>query len=625
MIVTSTSKVLSRLFVIVVAVIVIAVLYLAKIVFLPLAFAILFAFLLAPVVSALERIRLPRVFAVLVVILGFCCILLLIGWVSVAQLVSIANDLPTYRANVAEKVAAIHIPKDSAFGRARGEVEHLNQQVGLANSSTAPDLHANDKKTLGATPDRPVQVQEVTRADGRLVQIGGIIEPLVTVFLTVVFTFFVLLEREDLRNRLIGLTGDGHLNLMTQAMNDASNRISRYFSLQLLVNVIYGSIVFSALYLIGLPHALLFGALAGLLRFIPYIGAPIAAILPIVLSLAVFHAWTNSLYIASTFLFLEVVTANFAEPRLYGKHTGLSSLAILIAAAFWTLIWGPVGLVLSVPLTVCLVVVGRHVSYLEFLTIMLGDQPPIPLSAAYYQRLLARDEREAEDILVTYLKDKPLDDLYDSVVIPALNLSEQDRHQKDLEETTVHFIHQTTRDLVEDLGQKENLDPAVEKLDNASVDTKSVQPIRVLCVPVRGPADELGAIMLAQILERSEIPSRAIALMRMDEVLAIATAEKPEIIFMSGLPPFGVSRARRLYRTLRASHPNVKIMIGIWSYSDEESKTAHEISRGEEEHAATTLAQALAQVRSFLGEAESSDAGQIEPESLVETPDASAA
>ena len=142
---------------------------------------------------------------------------------------------------------------------------------------------------------------------------------------------------------------------------------------------------------------------------------------------------------------------------------------------------------------------------------------------------------------------------------------------------------------------------------------------------MRGPADELGAIMLAQILERSEIPSRAIALMRMDEVLAIATAEKPEIIFMSGLPPFGVSRARRLYRTLRARHPNVKIMIGIWSYCDEESKAAHEISRGEEQHAATTLAQALAEVRSFLGEAESSDAGQIEPESLVETPDASAA
>jgi len=624
LIVTSTSKVLSRLFVIVVAVIVIAVLYLAKIVFLPLAFAILFAFLLAPVVSLLERIRLPRVFAVLVVILGFCCILLLIGWVSITQLISIANDLPTYRANVAEKIAAMHIPKDSAFGRARGEVEHLNQQVGLANSTTAPDLH-NDKKTLGATPDRPVQVQEVTRANGRLVQIGGIIEPLVTVFLTVVFTFFVLLEREDLRNRLIGLTGDGHLNLMTQAMNDASNRISRYFSLQLLVNVIYGSIVFTALYLIGLPHALLFGALAGLLRFIPYIGAPIAAILPIVLSLAVFHAWTNSLYIASTFLFLEVVTANFAEPRLYGKHTGLSSLAILIAAAFWTLIWGPVGLVLSVPLTVCLVVVGRHVSYLEFLTIMLGDQPPIPLSAAYYQRLLARDEREAEDILTTYLKDKPLDDLYDSVVIPALNLSEQDRHQKDLEETTVTFIHQTTRDLVEDLGQKENLDPAVEKVDNAPADTKSIQSTRVLCVPVRGPADELCALMLAQILERSEIPSRAIALTRTDELLAIAEAEKPEIIFMSGLPPFGVSRARRLYRTLRARHPNLKIMIGIWNYTDDESKAAQEISRGEEQHAATTLADAVSQVRSFLGEPESSDTVQTSPPSLVQAPDASAA
>jgi hypothetical protein len=254
---------------------------------------------------------------------------------------------------------------------------------------------------------------------------------------------------------------------------------------------------------------------------------------------------------------------------------------------------------------------------------MLGDQPPIPLSAAYYQRLLARDEREAEDILTTYLKDKPLDDLYDSVVIPALNLSEQDRHQKDLEETTVTFIHQTTRDLVEDLGQKENLEP--EKEGPVASKPETVKSTRVLCVPVRGPADELCALMLAQILERSEIPSRAIALTRTDELLAIAEAEKPEILFMSGLPPFGVSRARRLYRTLRARHPNLKIMIGIWNYTDDESKAAQEISRGEQEHSATTLADAVAQVRSFLGEPESSDTVQTSPPSLVQTPDASAA
>src|SRR4051794_3060884 len=436
---SSTARVLSRLWFVVVAVVAIAILFLAKVLFLPLAFAVLFAFLLAPVVSWLERLRLPRPLAAVLVIFGFAALLAAAAWMLFTQLVAVTNDLPTYRDNIAQKMQAIHSPSDSAFSRARREVERLSEELGLANSSAV--LHTPPAKTgskqPGASPDRPVQVREVAQPTGRLDQLGGILEPLTTSFLCVVFTFFVLLQREDLRNRIIHLSGDRNLSVMTQAMKDASARISRYFSLQLAVNASYGTLVFAALHFIGLPHALLFGSLAGLLRFVPYVGAPVAALLPTLLSLAVFHGWEHSLMIVGTFTLLEVVTANYLEPRIYGKHTGLSSLAILLAAAFWTLIWGPVGLVLSVPLTVCLVVVGRHVSYLEFLTIMLGDQPPIPTSVAYYQRLLAHDEREAEHILSTCLKDKPLEELYDSVVIPALNFSEQDRYQKDLDESTV--------------------------------------------------------------------------------------------------------------------------------------------------------------------------------------------
>jgi predicted PurR-regulated permease PerM/predicted N-acetyltransferase YhbS len=623
---SSTSRILSHLSVIITAVLVIAVLYVAKIVFLPLAFAILFAFLLAPAVSLLERIHLPRVMAVLVVILGFGVILGSIGWAVVVQLISVADDLPTYRANITEKIEAIHSPKNSAFGRARGEVEHLNQQLGLASATTIPDLHAPEKKQLGATPERPVQVQEVARPTGRLDQVNGILEPLLTCFLTVVFTFFVLLEREDLRNRVIGLTAHGHLNLMTQAMNDASLRISRYFSLQLMVNTVYGSIVFLALHFIGLPHALLFGALAALLRFIPYIGAPVATILPTILSLAVFHEWTNSLYIVSLFLFLEVITANYAEPRLYGRHTGLSSLAILIAAAFWTLIWGPVGLVLSVPLTVCLVVVGRHVPYLEFLTVMLGDQPAIPPSSCFYQRLLARDEREAELILETYLKDKTLKDLYDAVVIPALHMSEQDRYQNDLEESTERFIHQTTRELIEDLGQREDLDPEKETIDDDALEEpKPTKLAKVLCVPVRDDGDELGAIMLGQLIERAGLQAVSIPVRRVDEVLATAAQEEPEIVFLSGMPPFAMARARRLYKSLHARNPHLKIMIGIWNYTDDETKAAQEISRGGEEHISTTMAQALSQIRTFLGEPDASQASFAKQSPLLEVHSESAA
>lgn len=602
---SSMTRVLSRLYITLISVLVIAILYLAKVLFLPLAFAILFAFLLAPAVSLFERMRLPRILAVLIVILGFGSVLGIIGWTVLNQLVDVADDLPVYGTDIAEKMAAIHGPTNSPFGRARREVEHLNQQLGLANSTPATAAmlqHPSDQKAPGTSAEKPLQVQEVERPSGRLVQLGGIVEPLLTGFLSVVFTFFVLLEREDLRNRVIRLTGHDHLNLMTQAMNDASRRISRYFLLQAMVNTVYGALVFIALYLVGLPHALLFGALSAMLRFIPYVGAPFAALLPTILSLGVFHEWTNSLYIMSIFLFLEVVTANYAEPRLYGKHTGLSSLAILIAAAFWTLLWGPVGLILSVPLTVCLVVVGRHVPYLEFLTVMLGDQPAIAPSAGFYQRLLARDEREAEEILENCLKEKSLEELYDTVILPALVMSEQDRHQKDLEESTVRFILKTTRDLIEELGTKEAAEPTKENTSgilSAEV-TPTIIP-KVLSIAVHDDADELGAIMLAQLLECRGMRSIAVPVGRLEQVLSIASTENPDVAFLCGLPPFGMARSRRLYRSLRVQHPQLKIMIGIWKYPDDGAKAAQEISRGEEGRITTTLAEAVAQVRSFLG------------------------
>ncbi len=250
------------------------------------------------------------------------------------------------------------------------------------------------------------------------------------------------MQREDLRNRLIRLAGDRHVTVTTQAMNDATRRISRYFSLQLLINLIYGCLVWAALYLIGLPHSLLFGSLAALFRFVPYIGSPVAALLPTLLSLAVFQGWSRTTMIVGVFLVLELFTANYAEPHIYGRHTGLSSLAILVAAAFWTLIWGPVGLALSVPLTVCLVVMGSHIPSLEFLTVMLGDQPVVPPFTCFYQRLLARDQHEASEILETCLKDGSLETIYDSVLIPALILSEKDRLEGDLDESTIGFIRQ---------------------------------------------------------------------------------------------------------------------------------------------------------------------------------------
>ena len=334
-----------------------------------------------------------------------------------------------------------------------------------------------------------------------------------------------------------------------------ARRINRYFSLQLLVNLAYGSIVAAALYLIGLPHPLLFGALAMLLRFIPYIGAPVAALIPTVLSLAVFHGWSKSRFmIAGTFFLLEVVTANYIEPHVYGRHTGLSSLAILVAAAFWTLIWGPVGLVLSVPLTVCLVVMGRHIPSLEFLSVMLGDQPVIPAWACFYQRLLARDEREASEVLESSLKDKTLVEAYDSVLIPALIMSEEDRMHRDLEDATIRFIRQTASELIEEVGFRENLEEQKQE-GPPSPGEEHTPAIKVMCIPVRDEVDELAAMMLAQLLDSRRINAFATQVLRIEEMLEKTAQDqtryrlsvRPAALRHRPLQPF--------YRTLRVPQP----------------------------------------------------------------------
>jgi predicted PurR-regulated permease PerM len=599
---SSTMKLLSRLWFVVVAILVIGVLYLAKVLFLPLAFAVLFAFLLAPVVSLLERIRLPRALASIVVILAFVAIVGTAAWILFTQLVAVTNDLPTYRDNITQKMQAIHRPSNSAFSQAWTEVQQLSEELGLANSSATLPSPKPGSKQLGATPERPVQVREVARPTGRLDQLGGVVEPLTMSFLCVVFTFFVLLQREDLRNRIIHLSGDHNLGLMTQAMKDASARISRYFTLQLAVNVTYGALVFLALYLIGLPHSLTFAAVAALLRFVPYVGAPIAVALPTILSLAVFTGWEHSALIVATFVLLELVTANYAEPRIYGRHTGLSSLAILVAAGFWTLVWGPVGLILSVPLTVCLVVMGRHVPALGFLTVMLGDQPVVPPATCYYQRLLAHDQREASEIVDTCLKDASLESIYDSVVIPALVLSEQDRAQGDLDDENVAFIRGTTRELIDELGLRDVPEEAADA--SQAMKGRKLPPLKVLCVPVRDETDELGTTMLAQLLEAAGFAAESIPVRRLDEILATIAEGNPDVVFLAGLPPFGMARAHRLYRNVRAKFPHMRLIIGIWGYTDDVEKAAQKISRNEPVHVSTTLADGMAEIRALASSGE---------------------
>ena len=327
----------------------------------------------------------------------------------------------------------------------------------------------------------------------------------------------------------------------------------------------------------------------------PYIGAPIAALTPTLLSLAVFPGWRHSAEIFGVFVVLEIITANYVEPHVYGRHTGLSSLAILIAAAFWTLIWGPVGLILSVPLTVCLVVMGSHVPSLEFLTVLLGDQPVIPPYTAFYQRMLAHDEREAADILLSSLKTDSLVSVYDSILIPALTLVEMERQKGDLEESTVRFIRDSASEMVDELGfralEEKMRRPKcmhLQVLRILSFYSLTLTPVSllasVLVIPVRDGFDDLISTMLAQVLDQAGFHATSIPVQRIDETVSAVAEQKPDIVFLSGMPPVAMARAHRIFRSLRSANPALEIVMGIWHYTEDPARAPQMISRTEDLH-----------------------------------------
>ena len=379
----------------------------------------------------------------------------------------------------------------------------------------------------------------------------------------------MLIKREDLRNRLIRLGGQGQLTVMTQALDDASQRLSRYLLLQFLVNAGYGALFGVGLYFIGVPHALLWGILAALLRLVPYIGTLIATAFPVAMALAVFPGWKHALLIVALYLVLELIVANIIEPWLYGAHTGISSLAILVAAVFWSMLWGPVGLILSTPLTVCLMLFGRYVPQLSFLEIILGDEPVLSPQELFYQRLLAMDQDEARNIAEAQLQEKSLESLYETVLIPALRLAEEDRHTDAFGERTSEFISQSTRELIDDLG---------DQVVRAGLETKdavkaaaylilgSAEP-KIVCVPARDEADELVGMMLSQILRQAGYGATYLAIGTVDDMLEQVEKGGFRIAFVSALPPFAVGQARSLCKRLRARFPELVIVIGLWEFA----------------------------------------------------------
>ncbi|HSI32976.1 MAG: AI-2E family transporter [Phycisphaerae bacterium] len=628
--------------------IVIAALYFAKEVLIPIALAIMLSFLLAPLVLRLQRLKIGRfspgrVTAVISVVLFVVAVIGVLGYVVYGQVYDLAEKIPQYKSNIQEKVRWFgkFTQGDGAFDKANKAVQETFKDAS-SKPTTAPQPASPNQGALSVQPNpdgtaklvpvkpagEPVNPIPVTIADKSAgaddasvafksfyASIAPVVEPLATLGLVAILMIFMLVAREDMRDRIIRLIGQGRINVTTQAMDEAAKRISKYLIAQCIVNGTYGVAIGIGLWVIGatfggnepsFPNFLLWGLLTAILRFIPYIGPWIGAAFPIAISLAVYHGMAVPLAVLGMFLVIELISNNVMEPWLYGSSTGISEVAILVAAVFWTWLWGTPGLLLATPLTTIIVVMGKYIPQLEFLNILLGSEPALEPKYRLYQRLLAEDAEEAEELLTEYVGERSLAKVYDEIVLPALGLAEADRHRDRLDERKQAVIRTEVRELVEEMadlpasaegakarpptetpggvavvaagngnGQAKPkiVDTVCGTDDGPSTDAGAVAYERpILVIPARDEADEIAGVMLSQLLDRRGYRAEYVSVEKLaSEYVQMVEEKGAQVVFVSALPPAAVTHARYIVKRLRAKLPDLKVIVGLWTLCGEDT------------------------------------------------------
>ncbi|MEX2221018.1 MAG: AI-2E family transporter [Candidatus Rokuibacteriota bacterium] len=570
----------------------VAALYLARGLLIPIALAILLTFMVHPLVGWLTRLGLGRGLSVGVVVTMLFATLGGAAWVVTQEVAVLSVHIPAYRDNLIAKIAYVR-----RMGRG-GTIEKAQ----TAASEVAKELQ---KETTPARPrgtPAPVVVQPPRTG---LWQLPTLIEGLAAAATVIVLVIFMLIEREDLRNRLIRLGGYGRLITTTRALDEAAQRISRYLVMQSLINASFGAGVALGLLLFGVSYALLWGFLAALLRFIPYVGVWLAALIPIIFALAEFPTWHQPLLVAGLFILLEALCSFALEPLLYGQSAGVSQVALICSVAFWAWLWGPMGLLLATPLTVCLVVLAKHVPGMEFIGILMADTPPIAPAAAYYQRLLAEDQPEAARIVAEYAKSHPLEVVYDDLILPALSHARRDRRQDLLPESAERYIWRATREIVEELHAKRQPAP----LDAAAAPGPPSEPsppprkISVLAIPVRDEADALGLLMLGHLVDPAhwtiELTSPQLLA---SEVIALAEKTRPAVVCLGALPASGLAaHTRYLCKRLRARCPDLRIVVGRWGLREPTGPARRQLEAAGAGYVGVTLVETREHLQTVYG------------------------
>jgi predicted PurR-regulated permease PerM len=585
-----------------VVIVCIGALYIGRDVFIPLVMAVLLSFVLAPVVSLFRRWHVPRLPAIIVTVVLALGVILAVGGVIGLQIADLGSNLPRYQETMQTKLVNL---QSGVFGRFSALIHKASEAV-QSNNTNPGAVPASAIKPGSTKPeDKPLLVrlpeQEISLIAVARTVLGPVISPLTTSGIVIVVVIFLLLQREDLRDRMIRLLGSNDLHRTTMAMDDAAKRLSTYFLTQLGINAAFGFIVALALWWIGLPSPVLWGVLAAMMRFVPYIGSAISALLPTVLAAAVMPGWQLVWSTAALFIVTETIMAQAVEPLLYGHSTGLSPFAVIVSALFWAWLWGPIGLILSTPFTVILVVLGRHVEHLEFLDVLFGDSPALTPVENFYQRILAGDPDEARDQAEKLLKDCPLISYYDDVALKGLQLAAADVQRGVLSLEKLELMKLSVQELVTDLGRSAE-EAARRRPPSAGVKNEG-EPIEgpgptertlprmagpsahfdasslsqewqcngaILCVAGRGPLDEAAVTILAQLLRQNgfgvqvssheQVSRRNIETFDFPDVMMVCMV----YLEIAGSP----SHLRYLIQRLRARLPLQKLLVGLWADDD---------------------------------------------------------
>jgi predicted PurR-regulated permease PerM len=615
---------LSGLLTLAVAVVTVAALYLAHDVLVPITLAVLLSFVLAPFVRMLRWAGLPRPPAAFIAVLLALAGILAVGGVIGAQIASFADDLPRYEATIREKVDTVRQVTIGRITRFLARIDDLRKGDTGAAAPPQARAHAGPNQSPEATtpaePDESAASAAESATSSKTSSVGmlerflsPVLSPIATLGIVLVIALFILVQQDDLRDRFIRLVGARDLHRTTVALDEAVRRLSKYFLAQVALNSAFGVVIAVGLYFIGLPSPVLWGVVAGLCRFIPYIGAWIAAALPLILAAAVDPSWSMAAWTLGLFVIAEPIMGQFIEPLVYGRSTGLTPVSVVVATIFWTWLWGPIGLILATPLTLCLVVLGRHVDRLEFLDVLLGDRPALSPIESFYQRMLAGDPDEVQDQAELLLRTRALSAYYDDIALRGLKLAAEDAAREAISMTQLLSIRDSVQELVDELDEHDDVqptdvEPAAQPLSPAPTDAPNeTSPPEghamesgrsmgaVLCAAGASPLDEAASAMLAQLLVKHGLQARRLVADRSSRA-AIASLEPGDVavVCISALETSrSHARLRLLVRRLRRRLPDAQIMIGLWTQNENGANAADMVGEVGADRCVVSFAQAV--------------------------------